>query len=104
MIAKAFAATDLSQLYMPASKLGKNANLGTLVAPILTDVLIVSGLFAFFTIIFAGFSYISSSGDKAKVAQAQNMLNYGILGLVLVVGAYLITNLIGRVIGFQLVK
>lgn len=89
-------------VYAPAAPLGKeDVTLSTLVNPIISNVLIVSGIVAFFTIIFAGFSYVTAAGDKNKVAQAQLMLNYGIIGLVVVVAAFIVTRLMGSILGFK---
>ena len=105
MIGTVYAQQDLGDLYTPGKELGGSAaQISTLLSPILSNVLIFSGIFAFFVIIFAGFTYITGGGDKNKIAQAQNMLNYGIVGLVLVVAAYLITRLIGAVVGFDFLK
>ena len=103
MIAKlVLAADDLSSLYQPAGAMGGNAaQISTLLNPIIANVLLLSGLAAFFVIIFAGFTYITGSGDKNKVAQAQNMLNNGILGIGVVVAAFLITRIVGTLFGFK---
>lgn len=94
-------AVALDQIYEPGKAMGgDSATIATLLNPIIQNVLIISGLFAFFTIVFAGVAYITASGDKAKVEQAQHMLNYAILGLIVVVTAFLITRVIGAVIGF----
>lgn len=95
-------AVSLESIYEPGSKMGGDtATISKLLNPLITNILIISGLFAFLVIIFAGFSYITASGDKAKVEQSQNMLNYGILGLIVVVTAFLITRVVGAVIGFK---
>lgn len=95
-------AVALESIYEPGAKMGgQNATIGTLITPIISNVLIISGLFAFMTIIFAGFSYIAANGDKGKIEQSQNMLNYAILGLIVVVTAFLITRVVGAVIGFK---
>jgi len=95
-------AVALEDLYAPGQAMGGGgATIAKLINPLISNVLIISGLFAFFTIIFAGFAYITASGDKGKIEQAQNMLNYGILGLIVVVAAFLITRIIGAVFGFK---
>jgi hypothetical protein len=102
MLVKQALALDLKSVYAPANALGgNNATLSTLINPIIANVLIFSGLFAFGTILVAGFTYITAGGDKAKTAQAQLMLNYGIIGLVLVVAAGIITRLLGAILGFK---
>ena len=102
MLIRQVNAAALDGIYKPAASMGgTGATISTLVSPIIANTLIVSGLVAFFVILFAGFSYISGAGDKAKLTQSTQMLNYGILGLVVVVASYLITKIIGTVIGFN---
>lgn len=93
---------SLDSYYAPAAALGgKNVLLSKLLNPLIANTLIISGLAAFLVIIFAGFSYISGAGDKTKLAQSTQMLNYGILGLVVVVSAFLVTKIIGAILGFN---
>lgn len=95
-----FAATDLSTLvFEPGSSLNSSATLSTLVNPIIQNVLVISGVVAFFVIFLAGFNFVTAAGDKAKTEQAQRMLTYGILGIIVVVAAYLITKLVGLQLG-----
>lgn len=103
IISKVYAAS-LDSLYAPASALGgKDAKITNLINPIISNLFVVSGIVAFFVILFAGFTYISSAGDKNKLTQATNMLNYGILGLVIIVAAYLVTKIIGTAVGINLI-
>lgn len=95
-------ASTLSDMYTPASSIGGDgAQLSNLINPIIANAFIISGLVAFFVILFAGFSYISGAGDKNKMAQSTNMLTYAILGLVIIVASFLITRIIGTVLGFK---
>ena len=97
-----YAAVDLSdpEVFAPAAALGgKSVTLSTLINPIIGNVLIISGILAFITILVAGFTYIASNGDKAKTAQASQALTYGIIGLVVVVAAFVITRLMGSMLG-----
>jgi hypothetical protein len=102
LVPKAYA-INLTDVYAPAKAMGENATVSTLVNPIIADVLIVSGILAFGTILFAGFAYVTSAGDKAKTQQASQALTYGIIGLVVVVAAYLITKLMGSIFGFNFI-
>ncbi|HCQ31693.1 TPA: hypothetical protein DIU27_04925 [Candidatus Collierbacteria bacterium] len=98
----AIAAESLENIYAPAKVMGgSGATLSNLINPLIYNILIISGVMAFIVIILAGFNYITASGDKGKLEQSQNMLNYGILGLILVVTAFLITRVMGAVIGFK---
>lgn len=105
MFTKQVLAVNLSDIYGPGGALEAAApggvKISTLVNPIIANVLIISGVVAFFTVFLAGFNYITAGGDKTKTEQSQQMLNYGILGIIVVVAAYLITRLIGLQIGFK---
>lgn len=101
MLVKDVFALDLVKIYKPAESLGgTNATLSNLINPIINNVLIISGILALATIFLAGFSFITSEGDKAKIAQASSAITYGIIGLVVVVAAFLITRLLGAILGF----
>jgi len=103
LIKTAIAAVPLEDWYAPAKVLesGSDATLSKLINPLVYNILIISGVMAFIVIILAGFNYITASGDKGKLEQSQNMLNYCILGLILIVTAFLITRVMGAVIGFK---
>ncbi len=104
MFIKPVQAFDLETFYKPGASIGGNgAKISNVLSPIISNTIIVSGLVSFFVILFAGFMYISGAGDKAKLTQATNMLNYGILGLVIVAAAYLVTTILGTVLGFKLI-
>lgn len=101
MLAKTVYAVDLKEIYTPAKALGDNPTIFGLLNPIINNVLIVSGIFALLVIIFSGFNLISASGDKTKITQAQSMLTYAIVGLVVIASAFLITNLVMQLIGYN---
>lgn len=102
MFIKQALAANLEDLYAPGKAMGgSSATLSTLVNPLISNILVLSGVAAFLTIFFAGFNYITAGGDKAKTEQAQQMLNYGIVGLVVIVAAYLVTRLIGIQFGIK---
>lgn len=101
-IKQLYAAASLEYYYQPSRALGgKSVTISTILNPLIANGLLLSGIVAFFVIIFAGFMYISGAGDKNKMTQSTNMLTYGILGLVIVVSAYLITRILGMAIGFS---
>jgi hypothetical protein len=55
---------------------------------------VVVGVVAVFLIIFAGFRYITSSGDAARVATAKNALIYAIVGLIIAALAQIIVRFV----------
>lgn len=63
----------------------------------LNAVYFVAGIVAVIVIIIAGINYAASGGDASKVSKAKNMLIYSIVGIVVVMSAFVITNfVIGR--------
>lgn len=57
----------------------------------------IAGIIAVIVIISAGLMYTTSSGDSSRVAKAKNLLTYSIVGLIIVLSAFVITNfVIGR--------
>ena len=90
-------------IYEPGQRLGgTSATFSTLLNPLIANILVISGIAAFLTIIISGFNYITASGDKAKAEQSGRMLNYALLGLALVATAYLITSIVGSMVNIDL--
>lgn len=57
----------------------------------------VAGAIAVIVIISAGIFYVISSGDPGRVTKAKNLLLYSVVGLIIVMSAFVITNfVIGR--------
>jgi glucose uptake protein GlcU len=52
------------------------------------------GVIAVIVIIVGGITYAGSNGNSANVTKAKNMLLYAVVGLVVVIGAYAITNFV----------
>lgn len=65
----------------------------------------ITALFTFaivltlFFLIYGGISYITSGGDKQKVANARQKLTYTVVGLIIVFLAFFIVNFIGSLFG-----
>ncbi|HZJ34636.1 MAG TPA: hypothetical protein VFD55_01310 [Candidatus Angelobacter sp.] len=63
----------------------------------LNIVYMTAGAVAVFVIIFAGFTYVTANGDAAKISRAKNEIMYAVVGLVVVILAFIITQfIIGR--------
>lgn len=66
---------------------------------VINAALVLSGLVAVFLIIYAGFQYVTSNGDKEKVDAARKRITYAIIGLVFIVMSYTIILFISQVTG-----
>lgn len=59
----------------------------------------LAGLAAVFFIIFSGFKFLTSSGDPKQVEGARKTMTYAIIGLVIIIFAYSIIQIIGTITG-----
>lgn len=76
--------------------------LEVMVANILNIIIGLAGVVLLLMLIGGGFGYITSGGDKEKAAKAKNSLTYAILGLLVILGAWLIIRLIEEFTGLNL--
>ncbi len=54
----------------------------------------LAGIIAVITIIVAGIMYTSSAGDAGRIGKAKNLLTYSIVGLIIILAAFGITNFV----------
>ena len=95
----------ISDFYLPGQKLGGSAaTIGTLVSPLIRNVLVLTVLASVILVVIAGFNFVTSAGDKSKTQQATNMITYGLIGLVLAIAAFTITQIMGKIGGFDLLN
>jgi TRAP-type C4-dicarboxylate transport system permease small subunit len=75
-----------------------NTGLPQFITNIVTIIFAAAGLFAFFNLMFAGFTYITSNGDQKKLEQAMSSINMSLTGLAIMVAAAAITGIISYVL------
>ncbi len=69
-------------------------------AGILNTVYLVAGMIAVLIIVIAGFFYVTANGDANQVTKAKNTILYAIIGLAVVMFAFVITQfVISRIAG-----
>jgi len=78
------------------------ADLGEKIALIISTIIgllsIIAGLWFLFQIIMAGYAYMTAGGDKEKIHQASQKLTQSIIGLVIVILAIFLINLLGYIL------
>ncbi len=75
------------------------SDLYQLVYSIVNNVIIpIGGVLCVLGFIYAGFSYVTAQGDKAKIENAHRMLRYSVLGTALLLGASVIAGVIENTI------
>lgn len=63
-----------------------------------------AGLWFTFHILIAGFTWLTAAGDKTKTEKAQKTLTEAIIGLVIVVAAVFIADLVGKFLGINVLS
>lgn len=72
--------------------------LPSFITNVVTIVFAAGGLYAFFNLMFAGFSYITAGGDQKKIEAATASINTSLIGLVVMVAAAAVTGIISFVL------
>ena len=71
-----------------------STDLVTIIGAIVGTVLVLLGVVLIVLILYAGFLWMTSQGDKTKVDKAKQMIYQAIIGLLIVFAAYAITNFV----------
>lgn len=79
-----------------------------LFANIVNAVTLLAGIALFAMLTVGGYKYLTSGGDPKKTEEAKGVLTYSFIGLMIIIGAYLIIRVIatffGDPIGSSLLK
>lgn len=65
-----------------------------LLVNILNTAYFLGGLIAVIVIIIAGLTFINSGGDASSVVKAKNQILYAVIGIVVILVAFTITNFV----------
>lgn len=84
---------DVSSLAECSISESKDTLMST-IAKIINVALGVLGIVAVIVIIYGGFTYVTSSGDAAKITKAKNTIIYGVIGLIVSLLAFAIVNFV----------
>ena len=80
----------------------KISDLEVVFSKILSIAIPGAGIAAFIMLIAGGFKYLTSGGNPKKSQEAQQTITYAIIGLILLVSAYIIINFISTFTGISL--
>jgi len=93
----------MNNLYFLAAKISAQkagipeVNADNAISGILNAVYFAAGITAIIVIIISGIFYVISQGDASKIKRAKDGILYAVVGLVLVMVAFVLTNfVIGR--------
>lgn len=85
------------------TKFYKIKDLGSLISAVVSLMLIVSALLAFFYLILGGIQWITSGGEKSAMEAARNKITHAIVGLIIVGAAWAIMTLVQNFLGVTLI-
>lgn len=74
------------------------SGLPSFISNLITIIFIAGGLYAFFNLMIAGFTYITAAGDTKKIEAATLSINTTLIGLVVMVAAAAITGVVSFVL------
>lgn len=78
--------------------------LETLFANLISVAVIIGAFLAFAMIIAGGFRYIIARGDEKAIDSARSTITWAVLGLVLIIGSWLILSFVSDFTGIQLTR
>lgn len=81
---------------------GTNPNdaVGSIISFVVQGFFFVAGIAALFYLLWGAYDWVTSEGQKEKVAKAQNKIMYAVVGLVLMVVVVVVFNVVmGTVLG-----
>ncbi|MBI3984887.1 MAG: hypothetical protein HY344_02980 [Candidatus Levybacteria bacterium] len=81
---------------------GGEETLITIIQALIYFLFIFAIIFAIFVIIYSGWLWMTSVGDKQKIASAKQRLTYALVGLIVVFLSLFIVNFFTRFFGFEI--
>ena len=73
-------------------------NITDLLVALLNIVIIIAVPIVVFFIIYAGFLYVTARGNAEQVKKASAALTYSVIGAILIIGAFVIVEIIGNLV------
>lgn len=71
---------------------------------VISAALIFVGIVALFFIMYGGIKYILARGDAKQAQAARGILTYAVIGVIIVVSAFFIVNLISQITGLSCIN
>lgn len=87
-----------------ANKQAAGNLLNNVISAVIGILTVLAGLWFMIQFILAAISWISAGGDKHNLETARNKIFHAIIGLVIVVAAWVIIGLLGRVFGLDILN
>ena len=92
------AGTKCTGFWLPASSTDSNADMDTILGNVVNTITGILGFVAVIMILIGGFQWMTAGGEDGKVDKAKGTLKNGIIGLVIVAGAWVIIKFVLTII------
>ncbi|HYD34893.1 MAG TPA: hypothetical protein VD999_02400 [Vitreimonas sp.] len=79
-------------------------NLELFVSQILGFLTVLAALFFIVYFVMGAFKWTAAGGDSGKVGKARDQMIQGVMGLIIIVAAYGVMGLIGRIVGIDVLS
>ncbi len=86
------------------SKTATKTQLSLFLSTIITTITVVASLAFVLYFTMAAFKWITSSGDKNQVSEAQTQMTQAAIGLIVVVVSYFVIGIVGGVLGIDVLN
>lgn len=88
----------------PSQGISANTPVGLVISNLLTIILIVGVIAVLFMLAIGGFEWVTSGGDKDRVAQARGKIVNAIIGLIILSLAFLLASTLGSITNINLLN
>ena len=105
LVSPAYAQVDISKLTYPGQRIQNSWNIAELLTGggtgfnLITFVFFIAGLVFFFNLLYAAWDYLLSTGDPKKIAGATQRLLNAFVGIVVVLGSFVIVRIALAILG-----
>lgn len=76
----------------------------TLISRIIGFLTVLAGIFFIIYFILGALSWVTAGGDQSKIQKARDQIVQGVIGLIVIVGAYAVVGIIGSVVGINILN
>ena len=92
----------INKLTTPGDVTPASSLFASILSNIIGFITIIAGLYFMIQLLLSGFEWITSSGNPEKLKNVQGKITNSIIGLVIVIAAYAITSLVGKILGINI--
>lgn len=79
-------------------------NLEVIISNMIGVATVFAGIFFLVYFLMAAYKWLTSGGESGKIQSARDQIINGVIGLVLVVGSYMVISLIGAIVGINILN